>query len=750
MSTRPCPQCGNVVDEKARFCGQCGNTIEAPKPASGSLGKTLLDENPYGASVSPAEPLHKPAAKTLMQTLADPNAEANAKELLAAALEKEGQKVAATVPDARPLQANKTMLIGGDTPAQQAPPAPLAASTTAPHESPLSRSVMTPGTPSSMTPTDPNPQIAAALAASPAASPSNPDLSGGAGMKTMLGYPAAALPAAAFPSSANQAAAPPAPAVPSPSDSAPSSQQLPPAMKTMLGVAIPGIAPTTASTAPQEPSPPQGLNVNKPAGTLLGVAIPGVAPSHAPAGPLYAAQNSGTNIGMGAVPMQQPSGAPVPPPNHGLRTLALPQAPPPIVPAPAPLVDEPLPEAPRLPAKKGVPVVAVVGIVFLLVAIAGGAAAFFILRGGTALTAQPQLDETGKESLKIKCESCPDGTKVALGASSVQIAGGSAVLPLPAPLKIGDNDLDVAIDRPTGRDETVRIHVPVAYRVRADMATLATKPPAITVRVEATNGSEVTVEGKTVPLDGNGRGSYVIDLSQDVEGTSDESKTVEKKIGFTIASTKGGKAETGSLVARAAIVPLHLDAPGSVLYTDRSTVAVSGQTKAGGSVTIENAVAPIDEKGRFGARIELKDVGEKNLEIIASSPPLAPRIAHAKAIRVASLEATAKELEAKGPLAYDAFASDAANKVGQAVAIDGDVVESRAQQGYTVMLVDAKKCSAGKGACLVRIVHGEEMKAARGDTVRAYGVLEGVVATNGKQVPDIEASLLITKGPGTK
>lgn len=688
MSTRPCPQCGNVVDEKARFCGQCGTTIQAGQ----NLGKTLLDENPFGASVAPsppAEPLHKPAAKTLMQTLADPNAETHAKELLAAALEKEAT---------------------------------------------------------------------AELAASPAASPSSPSLLAAGGMKTMIGIPATELPTTApmaVPPTAPMAATAPAPAA---SDSAPSSQQLPPAMRTMLGVAIPGIAPTAASTAPQEPSP-QALNVNKPAGTLLGVSVPGIA-----APPLYAQHNSGTNIGMGAVPLP-PSHAPAPrhghTPNHGLRTLALPQAAPPIVPAPAPLVEEPLPDAPRLPEKKGVPVVAVIGIVFLLVALAGGAATFFVLKGGTALTASPQLDENGKESLKIKCESCPDGTKVALGASSADVASGAAVLPLPAPLKIGDNDLDIAIDRPTGRDETVRIHVPVAYRVRADMATLSSRPPTITVRVEAMPGSEVTVEGKPVQLDGTGRGSYAIDLTPDVEGPSDDSKTVEKKIAFTIA-TKGGKGrtggtegtgdktESGSLIARAAIVPLHLDSPGSVLYTDRGTAAVSGQTKAGGSVTIDGAVSPIDAQGRFGARVELKEAAERTLEVVASAPPLAPRIARSRVIRVASLEATAKELEAKGPLAYDAFAADAASKVGQAVAVDGDVVESRAQQGYTVMLVDAKKCPGGKGACLVRIVHGEEMKAARGDSVRAYGVLEGVVGASGKQVPDVEASLLITKGPGTK
>lgn len=662
VSTRPCPHCGNVVPEQARFCGQCGNTLEPPK-AAGNAGKTMLDASPSGAS-------EKPAAKTLMQTMNDPHAQERARAMLDEALD----------PAKKPaVSLGKTMLLGGDAPPLP-PPAP------APEASPLSKSVVAP---SSVPP--PQPVIAAGE------------------NRTMLGMPARDLPAPPPPA----AAAPPA--------------NLPPAMKTMMGVAIPGIAPThePKGTAPLAATAPIGAtapNVNRPQGTLLGVAVPGIAPTHGGGA-------SGTNVGFPAAPMP----------------------PPPIVPPPAPLVDEPIPEAPRLPAKRGVPALAVVAIVFLLVALAGGAAAFFVLRAGAPLAAAPQLDENGRESLKITCASCPDGTTVSLGASSAQVAGGAAVLPLPAPLSIGDNDLEVKIDRPGGgRDETVKVHVPVAYRVRADMATLAAKPPAITVRVEATPGSEVTVEGKPVALDATGRGAYPIDLAKDVEGTSDESKTIEKKIAFAI-TPKGGKAESGSLVARAAIVPLHLDAPGSVLYTDRPNAAVSGQTKTGGTLAIDGQVAPVDAQGRFGVRVELKEPGEKALEIVASAPPLAPRIVHATVIRVASLEDAAKQLEAKGPLAFDAFAADPASKIGQAVAVDGQVVESRAQQGYTVMLVDAKKgCAGGKGACLVRIVHGEEMKAARGDAVRAYGKLEGSVASGGKTVPDVEGSLVIVKGGSAK
>src|SRR5690606_19646371 len=107
--------------------------------------------------------------------------------------------------------------------------------------------------------------------------------------------------------------------------------------------------------------------------------------------------------------------------------------------------------------------------------------------------------------------------------------------PLPAPLSIGDNDLELRIDRPApGRDETVTIHVPVAYRVRADLSTLTASPPVVTVRVEALPGTEVAIEGQPVALDASGKGAHAIDVSAEVEGPSDDVKANDRKIAFTI------------------------------------------------------------------------------------------------------------------------------------------------------------------------------------------------------------------------
>jgi hypothetical protein len=756
VSTKPCPQCGTAVPLQARFCGHCGTTTTAepgpravpitldeatadpapvaqapaptpviapapmpePKPAPRigmntvlghaavtpadskptaapppeavplrqagaptavghavpppTFAKTLYDPAPYGATRAPSSgaiptaeasqrptPLVPPPQDTLGKTLADPQAAERAAEL-------RDQVLAAATPRTR-AQFNKTIMQGGDADAVRAAIAAVPAPTPEP-----------------------------APAAAPA--PSAPMTAAGSDKQTMVGMPSVGMPA-------------PQPAPPA------QGAAFPPVQKTMIGVAIPGIAPTHEKPAP---SPQQAVPApSDRAGTLLGIAAPGIAPLNA------GAQQRAAFGGTQALPS--------PPP-------------PPIVPAPAALVMEPIPEPPQLAKKKGISALAVVGIVFALVAVVGAGAAFVILRSGAPLSAQPQLDETGKESLKIRCESCPDGTTIALGASSSKVEGATTLLPLPAPLSIGDNDLEMKIDRPPpGRDETVKVHVPVAYRVKADLSTLAVSPAAITVRVEALAGTEVTVDGKPIALDGSGKGSATIDVAAEVEGPSDESKTIDRKIPFAIKS-KAGAVENGQLVVRTGVAPLHLDAPGLELFTDRAAGNVAGQVKPGATVTIDGQNVAVDAQGRFGVRVELPADGEKTIAIVANAPPLAPRTVRAKLVRVAALDAAAKTLDARTPMGFDAYSADPKAKAGQLVLVEGELQYVRGNQGSTIMAVEEKNCAAGSGACVVRVVHGEEVRAVAGDTVRAYGRLQGTTSLNGKTIPDVQGSLVLVTG----
>lgn len=722
----PTPIAAPVPPEVAR--------LAARGKAEGQLTKTLFDPAPYGASAPPspaAEPAGVPGGG-LGKTLFLGGTQApEAVHQAPTALEPPLTRAAAEPP--------------GE-------PKPEAPDPRRPDASPLSRSVLAPQSwmpppPGSVVPApvlaaapEAPPEPAPAAAVPPVAPPAAAAAPSSNAARTMLGMPAFPLPGARAAAGAPAAAPPPADAAP-PAQAQPQQPVFGSASKTMLGVAIPGIAPTGAATsnpsaAPAAPTGPAALPSRQ--GTLLGVAIPGIAPSgpaapaaNAPGAPLPKAYGSGmpTAYGLGAV-------APMAPP-------------PPIVPAPPPLQEEPIPAAPARPKKRGVPAVAVVAIVMGLVAI-GGTAIILTMRGAPPLSAQPQLDDTGRESLKLTCASCPDGTTVKLGASTTTMKGSSAVLPLPAPLSIGDNTLAVAIDRPgTGRDEDVKIHVPVAYRVRADLTTLTATPPAVTVRVEALPGTDVRVEGKPLALDPTGKGAYALDVTPDVEGPSDETKTIERKIPFAI-TPKDGKPETGELLARVAVTPLHIDSPGLVLYTDRANAPLAGQTKAGATVTVDGTPATVDAQGRFGVRAELPATGERTFKLVVAAPPLAPRTAHVRVVRVASLEGAAKELEAKSPIPFGVFSKDPAGNVGKDGVVEGEVVRASVDATHCVLLVDDKKTCPAGSPCLVRILHGEEVKVAPGDTVRAFGRVDGAITAGGQTVPELDASLVIVVPRGAR
>jgi hypothetical protein len=185
-----------------------------------------------------------------------------------------------------------------------------------------------------------------------------------------------------------------------------------------------------------------------------------------------------------------------------------------------------------------------------------------------------------------------------------------------------------------------------------------------------------------------------------------------------------------------------MDAPGGELFTERATANVAGQTKPGGSLTVDGQNVQLDANGRYAIRAELPTEGEKTLTIVASAPPLAPRTIRAQVTRVASLDAEAKTLDATTPLGFDAYGPDPASKTGQLVVISGEILEIRTAPGYTVMVVEEKKSCGGGSGCVVRLSHGEEVKANRGDTIHAYGRVAGTVAWNGKTVPAVTGSLV--------
>jgi len=527
-------------------------------------------------------------------------------------------------------------------------------------------------------------------------------------MQTMLGFAAPNLGG-----SANAAAPTPTP---------PPAPASPIAASTMLGMASPLAGmPAPAPTAAQ---PPAAAPVARFGGTMLGVAMPGIAPAHS-----------------------QPGVAP--PPRGPAFTAPVAHEPlPEIVAAPAPFARGAAPAAPIIVKRRGIPI-AVFAVFASLVVLGGGAAILFFARGAPPLVASAKASADGKEQLHLRCESCPNGTTVTWQGSKATFANREADLDLPTPLVIGDNAFQIAIDRPgTGRDETVKIVLPVAYRIRGDLSDIAADKPAIKVDVEAQKGARVTVDAKPVELDANGKAVIAYDVSSDVTGPADETKTIEKKIPYEVEGTDHKKSN-GEVVVRVAVLPLHVDAPGSAtLWTQDAQAWIAGRTAKGALVTANGAPLVLAPDGSFEGKVDVAS-GEQTITVRAADPngKAAPRASVVRVNRVAQLAAQGKAFDKTATSAFEAFTNDAS--LGQPAVVVGTVGDVRAAHHHVVMVVDDKRCA--KPPCLVRVEYGTDSAVRPNDTIVAYGMLAKPVTTpDGKTLPALDASYVREAQPNER
>ena len=419
---------------------------------------------------------------------------------------------------------------------------------------------------------------------------------------------------------------------------------------------------------------------------------------------------------------------------------------------PPPLTDdEPLPAAPLIVNKRGVPLGLLGGLLGAVVLIAGVTVA--LVWKSPPLVAQPQIDAHGHDQLHLTCAGCPDGTIAEMEGQKATFTSQIADLNLTVPLRVGDNKLVIHLDRPSlGRDEAVSLAVPLTYRVRTDLAEIGAPHPAIVVRVDAVPGTDVLLDGKPVALDASGSGSYAIDISGETEGTAEEVRIIDRSVAYVV-TPKGGSPQKGTVEAKVGITPLRLEAPGShpvidtptfhiAGRTSKASVATPGQPPQPATVTVNGRPLTVGADGVFAEPVDAPAAADLPIELRATAPQLAPRTAHFTVRRVDHLADEARAREALPGLGYDALAADVAANVGQAVIVEGDVVDARVANQQTLAVVDdARGCA--KGPCLIRIVTGGETPMKRGDAVRAYGRLTRTVSTANGPVPEMEADFVV-------
>lgn len=491
---------------------------------------------------------------------------------------------------------------------------------------------------------------------------------------------------------------------------------------TMLGMAPPVPPP------PAEPEPlPEALApgaagiVVSEKKTMLGIARPGIAPLH---------------------PGVEKARVPSDPPVAGAFPAPPPPPPPPATPvAPGTAASRPL----RIPPG------AAIAIVTAAALFTAAAVALFLYRSRGAITAALDASTPSHEALALTCAGCTDESKVRLGGREARFQGTHATLELKDPLRVGDNRIAVELERRPGRTEQVELRVPVDFRVRADTATLAQSPPHVTVRVEAVPRSAVVVDGKPLTLAAGAAGvetaSAEIDVSRSLTGMSSAVAMLEREIPYVVTPPDGSPA-SGQVKVRIGVTPLVVQAPGASIVIEGATFVLAGHTVKDGSVSVEGRPITVDGSGAFAQMMSVSALGETNVIVRADAKDQAPRLVPVKVRRVQSLAAEAATLRARATTSYAAIQAAPEGQQGLAVALDGSVVDARAEAFTTVVLLDVKN-GCGAPPCLARVNVGEKLALKQGGSVSVFGSVTGAVAgpRAGTRIPSIAADFVLKGRP---
>lgn len=645
-----CPRCGSPNNPDASRCASCGVELDQAKDAKkGGLGATAVMASPIPApSVDPGPSgAPPPAANEAPRTTARPADER---------------------PPNRPSESMKKTMVGM-APEMSAP---------APQPPGKLKSTML-GMPAIA-------PVGAAPIATPAPAPSplrGPGLAGG-GKQTIIGVAA--------------------PAVQPSGDGRGGGSARPPAepehKKTMMGVAMPGIAPL-APGVPKESAPAEPIAPDP--GTLA----PGQVPPQ-PEQPAF--QPAATYQSMPEEPRRRSSHPPPPPQARSQYS-------------------------------------ATIALVSGLVLAVAAAAFAFLWRSPAPLRAEARVDATGTDMLHITCTTCPDGTELRIGDAKAKVTSQGADIALAHPLGVGENVFTVDVDRPaSGRDEKVSLIVKIGYRIRPDLSGLDSDRPVLRILVDGAPLAKMVIDGKPLDLGQDGKGSYDIDITSDCTGPSDETKTLERSVPYSVAGTSGA-AEQGSVGLRVAVTPLHLDAPTTHAVIEGEQFLLGGRTGRGGRLIAGGNAIAVAADGSFSRQMPAKTIGDNTVSLRATVPGLAPRLASVRVKRVEKLSDEARAFSASAPLAFGDLAADVNKHVGEPIVLQGDIVESRQQGAKNLALLDVQK-GCPRPPCVARVVFAASEAIAKGDRLQVFGHVTRAISAKGEAagaVPEVEGDFFLKR-----
>jgi hypothetical protein len=289
------------------------------------------------------------------------------------------------------------------------------------------------------------------------------------------------------------------------------------------------------------------------------------------------------------------------------------------------------------------------------------------------LTVKVESDEAGHDALVIDCGNCDDTVSFSLGDVQSNVRHHQARLALRTPLRIGQNQVKVSMKRGSSGPDIIQLQVPVDFRVTGDTSGLDQTPAKLRLRIERTPAIQFEVDHTPVVFDASGKGLFELDISQELVGPSAQEQVLEKRISYQVRGPTG--AYESALLLRAAVTPLVVTSPGSVLVTEGQDLRICGRTDPLARVEIAGLQTKVDKDGTFCNAAVIRELGRFEVWISAKRTGVAPRRVRISIERNANVREYAKALYPR--VAHD-VAQEPRRLAGEPlslVALTGIVVE---------------------------------------------------------------------------
>lgn len=354
------------------------------------------------------------------------------------------------------------------------------------------------------------------------------------------------------------------------------------------------------------------------------------------------------------------------------------------------------------------------------------------------------LDAGGSERLSLRCPRCADGTLVSLDGKQASFSNQQAELPIQRRLNVGETPLTLAVRAPSSAQEhNVSLNVRIDYRVRADLGALSAAVPAVRVLVDALPGSSVTVGDRPVALSAEGRGQEDFDVSDALKGEESSVTRLERRIPYTVVPP-GSPRQTGEVIVQLGVTPLVVHAPGPSITVETPTFVLAGRTAKGSSVTVEGRPLAVDPEGRFAQVMNVSSVGATTVTLRSVAPNHAPRLFPLEVRRVRSFAEEATKLRTQVTTSYASIEDDLERKRDWKVALDGNVLERSNLEHSTLFLFDVKS-GCQKAPCLARVAYGARSELVPGDRIGVFGRVQGAVdgPKSDSKIPEISADFVL-------